>query len=515
MSEPQSSPPAPSVDASHVAKGAGSTLLARLGAVIEVVTQPLYVALFGLPSFGLHAVLWAAVNVLENIFDLGMTGALQRTVPQARSEAEAVAALRAAVIAGVLPCIVIAVLVTILAPALAPVFNASAADEAFLITIIPLFIWTLPLWAFVEIATSGLRARRLFGAEVRIRWFWEQVARLIVTVILWIADFGTMALFYAHIASLTIISLVCIRMLAQTYDLRLLFGPARARGQWQGTLQAGLAILPSNIVARMFSDAPTIALNTLLPGAAGASAAGLFAIIRKISSIVQLVRIAFAHVLAPLASLASTANRDMVSDIYGFATRISIMMAVPIGALFAAWGGVILSIFGAEAQIALPALLLLVLARVVEAVTGTATPIQQVISGYRSQLVGSLTGAAVAAIVGWLVMPGGGLTGVTAAVAIGIIVTAVIPLWQVHVLDQLHPFSAPAGNVALRASGIAAAGFLATQVALLAPVIFHGPLFVLTLLGTLWCAARFALPLADRLALGGVARATRLVGPHD
>lgn len=515
MSDPVTPPPPPSVTASHVAKGAGSTLLARLGAVIEVVTQPLYVALFGLASFGLHAVLWAAVNVLENIFDLGMTGALQRTVPQARNEAEAVAALRAAIVAGVLPCIVIAAAVTVMAPSLVHLFNASAADAGVLARVIPLFIWTLPLWAFIEIATSGLRARRLFGAEVRIRWFWEQVVRLVVTVILWLASVGTMALFYAHLVSLAVISLVCIRMLSQTYDLRLMFGAQRARGQWRGTLQAGFAILPSNIVARLFSDAPTIALNAWLPGAAGASAAGLFAIIRKVSSIVQLVRIAFAHVLAPLASLASTANRDMVSDIYGFATRISIMMAVPIGAIFAAWGGVILSIFGAEAQIALPALLLLVLARVVEAVTGTATPIQQVISGYRSQLVGSLTGAAVAAIVGWLVMPAGGLTGVTAAVAIGIIVTAVIPLWQVHVLDQLHPFSAPATSVVLRSAGIAATGFLITQVALLAPVILYVPLFILTLLATVWCAARFALPLHDRLALGGVARATRLVGPND
>lgn len=508
-------PPPPSVTSHHVAKGAGSTLLARLGAVIEIITQPLYVALFGLASFGLHAVLWAAVNVLENIFDLGMTGALQRTVPQARTEAEAVASLRSAVLLGVVPCIFIATIVTVMAPSLVHIFNANIADSGQLGQIIPLFIWTLPLWAFVEIATSGLRARQVFGAEVRIRWFWEQLVRLIVTVILWLAGVGTAALFYAHLMSLGVIALICIRMLGRYYDLRLLFVRTDERAIWQETLFAGLAILPSNIVARLFSDAPTIALNAWLPGASGAAAAGLFAIARKISSIVQLVRIAFAHVLAPLASLASTANRTMVQDIYGFATRISITVALPLGAVLMAWGGVILGLFGAEADAAIPALMVLTAARVVEAITGTASPVQQVISGYRSQLVGSIFGAGVAALIGWAVMPAGGLTGVTIAVSIGIVIAAVVPLWQVHRYDHIHPFAPPFASVAMHATAVAAVGGGGSLLAVTAPAATHLPLFILCLLASLWCAARFALPAHDRAALGKVARILRIAGHHE
>ncbi len=503
-------PPQSTVTNRHVAKGVGSTLLARLGAVIEVVTQPLYVALFGLASFGLHAVLWAAVNVLENIFDLGMTGALQRTVPQAKSEAEAVASLRAAILLGVVPCIIIAIIISITAPSLVHIFNADASDVGKLSYIITLFIWTLPLWAFVEIATSGLRARQVFGAEVRIRWLWEQVVRLVVTVILWFAGAGTMALFYAHLISLTVICVICVRMLGQYYDLRLMVLRSHGGPIWSETWRAGLAILPSNIVARMFSDAPTIALNAWLPGASGAAAAGLFAIVRKISSVVQLVRIAFAHVLAPLASLASTANRQSVQDIYGFATRISITVALPLGAVLAAWGSVILSVFGPEAAAALPAFIILTGARVLEAVTGTATPVQQVISDYRSQLVGSFAGAVTAAVIVWQVMPAGGLTGITVAVSVGIIIAAVVPLWQLHRYDRLHPFAPPFAAVAVRASLVAAAAFSATQIALMAPPLLHLPLFILTLLGSLWCAARFSLPADDCAALGKVAKVLRL-----
>ena len=42
----------------QVAKGAGTALLARAGGVIEIISQPLYVWLFGLPTYGLYMVLW-------------------------------------------------------------------------------------------------------------------------------------------------------------------------------------------------------------------------------------------------------------------------------------------------------------------------------------------------------------------------------------------------------------------------------------------------------------------------
>ena len=100
----------PAVTSRSVARGLGTTVLARLGAVVEIVAQPLYVLMFGLAGYGLYAVLWAAINLLENIFDLGMTSAMQRTVPQSASDADAAAALRTAMLFGVGPCLVVAAL---------------------------------------------------------------------------------------------------------------------------------------------------------------------------------------------------------------------------------------------------------------------------------------------------------------------------------------------------------------------------------------------------------------------
>ena len=64
------------------ARGASSVALSRLGNVVDLVAQPTYVWMFGLPTYGLYQVLWSLVNILENIFDLGTTSALQRILPQ-------------------------------------------------------------------------------------------------------------------------------------------------------------------------------------------------------------------------------------------------------------------------------------------------------------------------------------------------------------------------------------------------------------------------------------------------
>lgn len=494
-----------------VAKGAGTTLLARLGGVIEVVAQPLYVWMFGLAGFGLYSALWAAVNLIENVADLGMTSALQRTVPQAKSERDAVAALRTAILLGVGPCIVIAGIVTFVAPSLTHIFNAAEADTAKLAFLIATFVWALPLWAFVEVSTSALRARRVFGAEIRLRLFWEQVARLILAVALWFAGFGTTAIFLAHLGSLLIISGLCVRLLARHYDLKLLTSGPLIDAMWHDTLKAGLAILPANIVARFFSDAPTLGLNTLLPGAQGAVAGGLFAIARKIASIVQLVRIAFAYVLSPLASAASNHGTAGVNEIYGFATRVSIAVALPMGVVLAACGPALLALFGKDAHVALPAVGLMVAARIVEAVTGAAVPIQQVISGYKSQLVGSIAGMGLSAITVWAVMPDAGLTGMTAAVALGVSAAAAVPMWQLMRYDDLHPFAAPFGRVAVKSTLIAAGGFGLALAFNLLPRAMQLPTLIPLLFATLWASARFALSLEDRQALGKTGRALRLV----
>ena len=499
----------------RVAKGIGATALARAGALVEIAAQPLYVLMFGLSGYGLYAVLWAAINLVENFFDLGMTSAMQRTVPRSANDAEAAAALRAAMIFGVGPCIAAAAIIAWQAPAIAPLINAAETDAPTLVPAIRIFVWTLPLWAFVEIATSALRARMLFGAEIRLRIVWEQVIRLGFAVLFFAAGFGLFGLFIAHICSLAITAFLCLRLLARNYSLKLMF-----KGPWWpriagDTVLAGVTTMPANIVARLFSDAPALAVNQLLPGANGAAAGGLFIIARKLSSVVQLVYIAFSYVLAPLASSSERRSREEVREIYAYAVRLIFVIAVPLAAVLAAGSGPLLSVFGRGAEVAQTCVVVLMIARAAEAVMGVSLPVLQVVAAFRHQLTASLIGLAVAALAGFLLvnrLPP--LLAVTIAAAVALVVAAAVPLLQLWRFEALHPFTDAFPRVALVSLVATSAGVTIAWLAASLPDAAAIFIVLTAALLTVWVSARFALPLADRLSLGKAARGLRLVAPH-
>ncbi|MBL0915156.1 MAG: oligosaccharide flippase family protein, partial [Sphingopyxis sp.] len=319
-------------------------------------------------------------------------------------------------------------------------------------------------------------------------------------------------LFIAHICSLAITAILCVRLLTRYYNFADLWRGGRGSDVERNTFWAGLSILPSNVIARLFGDAPALILNLLLPGAAGAAAAGLFTIARKLSSVVQLVRIAFVYVLAPLAASAEREDRAQVADIYAYATRLISAIALPLAAVLAAGSSSLLSLFGAQAHIAQGAVIILLFARALEAVLGISQPVLQVVAAFRHQLTAAIFGVIVALGSGWLILGHmDELTGVTLAMSIGLVVMAGIPMLQLATNERLHPFDHQFPKVAFRGLLITlAAGALALLVSGLPdPVAL--PLIVAIAVAAIWSSLRFALPHPDRASLGKTARKLRLV----
>ena len=510
---PNTQLPTEKIDSHRVARGLGSTILARMGAVVELVAQPLYVLMFGLAGYGLYAVLWAAINLAENIFDLGMTSAMQRTVPKSASHGEAAEALRTALILGVGPCIIVAAGVSYFAEFIGPLLNVAQEEEALVVPAVRLFVWTLPLWAFVEITTSALRARMVFGPEIRLRIVWEQIIRLTLAGILFFAGMGLKGLFIAHIVSLSITAILCVRLLNRYYKLELLRHGSLFGETAKHTFWAGISILPSNVIARTFSDAPALVLNLLLPGAAGAKAAGLFTIARKLSSVVQLVRTAFVYVMAPLAASAERANRSQVRDIYSYAVRLILAIAFPLATVIATGRSSILSLFGDQALVAKSAVTILLFGRALEALFGISVPVLQVIAAYRHQIVASFVGVSVAVLVGWetveLFEP---LTAIAFATATGFVTMASIPMLQLFVTEKLHPFDSRFPSVFVRVAAVSViAGLVSRMASRMLPDAVAIPTIAAIALLAMWSSLRIALPDEDRASLGKIARTLRLV----
>ncbi len=501
-----------------VARGAGLAGLSRLGALIEAAAQPLYVWMFGLASYGVYVVLWGAVSMLTNILDLAMTHALQRVVPAQEREAHAHGAVKLALLIALIPSSLAALLVTLNATAIANVFSAAPEDAARLPAAIGFFVWALPLWSFVEVATAAARARRAFGPEIRLRIFWEQLARLVfaagffLTGAVGVLELGGMGLMAAHLCSLLLTAALCVPLLGRYYDLRLLLRapipPALARE----LIGSGLALLPSGLSRRLLIDAPPVALNLVLPGAQGAQAAGLFEIARKISTVPHLVRQSFRYVLAPLSAAQARLDRARIAPLYGFACRVSTALVIPLAGLLIFAGADILSLYRPEAAGALPLLIVLASARAFEAVVGPAGEIVEM-TGHRAlPLLNSLIGVGLwIALAATLVpQPGplGGPMGMALAVSAATVASAWAATIELRLSDRLWPFD----KRLLLGLGAALSGLALMA---LAESLFGGPVrfaFVFTLwLVFSWTALRFGLAPEDREALGPVARRLRLI----
>lgn len=497
-----------SVTRGDVAKGAGLAGLARLGAAVEALAQPLFTWLFGLATYGLYVTLWAAINLASNIVDLSMTSALQRVVPGHDSEERAHGAVKFAFLISVVPATMLAGLAALNADYLGSFLAAAPEDRASLPQAIRIFAWALPLWTFVEVATSAARARRAFGPEIRLRIFWEQIARILFALGFFALGIESVGLMAAHLCSLFLTALLCIPLLGRYYDLRLLIRarmPAQLRRE---LIASGLGLLPSTLSRRLLIDAPPLVLSLMIPGTRGATAAGLFEIGRKISTIPLIVRQAFLYVLAPLSSAQAKVHRAALGPLYHFASRVSTALVVPLAGLLIFAGADILSVYRPEAAAALPILYILVSARALEAITGPATPIIEM-TGHRAlPLLNSAIGSFIWLTLSLLLVPQLSGLGMAIAVATATVAISSAATLELRISDGLSPWDRKLlAALAITLSGV-------TLMAL-AEASFGGPTRFVAVLGlwavTSWLALRFGLARGDREALGSFAARLGLV----
>ncbi|MBB4632513.1 lipopolysaccharide biosynthesis protein [Sphingosinicella soli] len=489
-----------------VVRSAGVVAMARLGALIEAVAQPAYVWMFGLATYGIYMALWAAVNIVSNVADLAMTSAMQRTIPQAKTEERAHSALKTALVIGMVPSIIIALGVSTFAAPVAALFNAAPRDAASLELAVALFAWALPLWTFVELATSASRARKAFGPEVRLRIFWEQIVRLLMAGAAWLAGWMTMGLVVAHLASLAITAALGWRLLARYYNVPMLIRAPFDRDVLRDLLGTGLGILPANIAVRAFSDMPPLLLNMLLPGAAGASASGLFGIARKIASIPLIVRHSLYYVIQPLAAEQAIHDKHRINPVYGFASRLSMILLLPMSLLLALLAGPMLMLFPPEAATAAALIVVLTLARGVNAIAGPANGILQMLRPRILPTANALVGVAVWLLVSWLLWGRDPALAMAWGVACGAFVMEWLALAELWHTDRIHPFAAPfaRGIVILGGSSLLIWALLGSHQPF--PLWLDIALPVVAALSLVWLGLRVVLTAQERQSLGAIGR---------
>ncbi len=424
----------------RVAGGAGFAFIGRLGALIEAASMIAFTWMYGTATFGLFAALWAYIKVSTALTDVAMTTAMQRYVPRASAEdADKITgfALKLSFLVG---C-AFALAGTIAAPWLAPLIHAAEADAERLVTVIQIYVWVLPFWTMVEVGTAAIRARRTFGPEIKVRIFYEQGLRLVAATLFAAAGMLTYGLFVAHLISVILSAALALRLVSQFYNISNVWRAPLGGPIARELLHYGVSVMPANISKMLFSEFPVMFLNFMLPGAAGAAASGFYAVARKIASALQAVRLTFEYVIAPLA-----AERDGFGDhralheMYAFATRLSLCIALPFGAAVILARHDILAAMKPEFAAANAAIAILCIGRIFEAATGPATAIIESLGHKYLPAINSAIGFAVLVALGFYLIPLYSVTGAAVAAAIGLNVTALISLLQSMFFYKLSPY---------------------------------------------------------------------------
>ncbi len=438
----QSKPEETASDIRQVAGGAGLAFLGRLGALIEAVSVVVFTWAYGAETFGLFAVLWSYVKVTTALSDAAMTTTLQRFVPRVAKDQEADVAGFALKLSFLI-AVVFAAIGTYYAPSISSFINVGSADQKHLTDVIRLYVWVLPFWTTVEVGTAAIRARRKFGPEIRVRIFYEQGLRLVAAVIFFAIGLDTYGLFLAHLLSVILAACLAVRLVARHYDFR-----AVLRAPLTGTIardmrKYGFSVMPSNLIKKLFSEFPVMLLNFMLPGAAGAAAGGYYSVARKLASALQVVRLAFEYVMAPLAAEKDgKGDKHRLEHMYAYATRMSVCLALPFGAALYLARSDILSALEPEFQAAAAAIAILVAGRVLEAASGPSFSIVEML-GHRSlPPLNGVIGLTVFVWLGWVQIPENGVTGAAIAAAIGLNITAYLAFFQAVFLFKLFPYTA-------------------------------------------------------------------------
>jgi len=495
-----------STDRARVAGGAGMAFVGRMGALLEAAGLIAFTWAYGSATFGLFAALWSYVKVSAAVSDVATTIGLQRIVPQVSDE-EGAEAVGAAMKFSFLISCVFSLVAVAAAPSLAGFINADAKDSEHLIEIIQLYAWVLPFWTAVEVGTSAIRAQRTFGPEIKVRIFYEQGIRLVAGLGFAAIGWMTFGLFIAHLVSVILSALLAIRLIARYYDIKLVLKAPMLGTMGRRLIHYGLPVMPSNLSKKLFAELPVMILNAMLPGAAGATAAAFYAIARKIASVLQMVRLTFEYVMAPLAAEKEGAgNRAMLQDMHAFATRMSMSFALPLCAALILAASDVLASMEPEFAAARSVLIILCLGRAIEALTGPATTIVEMLGNRMLPATNALTGLVVMLGLSSILIPQMGADGAAIAASLGINASAFLAVAQTKLLFKVKTWTIDSARPTLIAAVVsfpvgwyfAAGSYLAPPLNLVLAIVF--------LLAAIFVIIRFGLSNEDRMALGPIGK---------
>lgn len=435
--------PTNSQSISKIASGAGAAFIGRLGAFMEAGSLFIFTWLYGVEVFGLYAIFWSYGRVLSAVSSGAMSLFLQRQIPTETPHQQ-----RQTLVLALIFCLGISFLIAILIVFLAPFIaiyihftNDIFLDKEQLIRI---YAFIIPAWTFLEVGTAAIRAKGKFGPEIKIRIFYEQALRLAFAFLFFQIGFEETGLFLAHLISVIMAGFLILRLLLSHYrksyssSVKKQTVLVKPNMPAKEKIKTAMYLLPGFLTRRLVSELPIIMLGTLLPANSAVVSAGAYALARKFASLLQVIKIVFDYVLAPLS--AETNHRREVQylmEMVLFATRISLIIALPVAALLIVLIPELLIFFPQEMSIAFVPVIILLLGRLCEIALGPAITLVETLCKPYLSTINSFVSLGILILGCFIFIPLMGIEGAAITAATAMIIPAFLAHQQVRRYTKL------------------------------------------------------------------------------
>lgn len=501
-------------DHATVAKSAGVAFLGQSAAVVEAFGLILFTWLYTPAVVGLFFTLWAALKVLTAVTEFAMTTSQLRFTPASRSRTTDLKIFKTALGTSLTISITGALVIAWFAPEIAGFLESGAIGKEQFTRIIRIYVWALPFWTLIEVITASVRAQHKFGPEIRVRVFYEQGLRLIAGVGLYFLGYQTFGLFYAHVFSIFVASLLALRLAARFYDFRAILKTPVDRAFLKEFLSFSAMMMPANFIKKLFLVGSVIIVNVGL----GAEAAAIYGLGRHISSVLQVVHLSFEYVMAPFASLKNAlAKRQELSDLYNFTTRLIGALVLPLGILLIYISRDILTVFNPDYAAATGVIIILTAGRITEAMAGTSAVVVEMLGNKFLPLFNNLMGVMVLMVLQYYLKDNrvlGGVYGIAIATAVGFNVISLLSLAEAHFFYRLSPYSKKTFRPLAVSFALSAVMIVVFYFADLLPHVVHFSIAIGSIYLTIHVLVRYGLSEEDARNLGRVGRWFRSIKPE-
>jgi O-antigen/teichoic acid export membrane protein len=263
----------------------------------------------------------------------------------------------------------------------------------------------------------------------------KSITRLVLVIVLVVFDLNVLAAAVIYGISEVATTVTFAYLLNKQFALAQPLGGLR--GEVKDIASFSFPLWLSGLLRKFRKNIQILLIGTL----GTVSGAGVFAIATKVNLLGLVVYHAVLRSARPtFAELLHENNRSEAGDLYRTTTRWTFMANLPFFIIVVLFAEPILSVFGATFRTGASALVVLGLAALITAGTGTCGTVIDMAGHTLLKLVNSVIWVTVLLVANWLLIPRWGIFGAAIATLIGSVTINLIRVVEVWSIERIQPY---------------------------------------------------------------------------